>query len=506
MHQTKNLFFLLLCYCIVNSCSTNKPLAKRNLPNIVYILADDLGYGDISVLNKASKITTPHIDKLANNGIYFTDAHSGSAVCTPTRYGILTGRYAWRSSLQKGVTWSWDTPLIQETQPTVAKLLQKENYHTACIGKWHLGLGWQKGPNDEVDVRKPLTSGPNDLGFDYFFGITASLDIPPYVYIENNQSTSTDIDTIAANDVQGMAFWRKGPIGHDFKMEEVLPYLTHKSVTYIQEQAKTPNPFFLYFPLPAPHTPILPTAQFLGKTNTNPYGDFVLMVDDVVGQVVQALRESGVEDNTIIIFTSDNGCSPRANFEELTTLGHQPSHTYRGHKADIFEGGHRIPFIAQWKAGLSPQIVSDQTICLTDLYATCAALVDHSLLADEGVDSYNMLPMLKGEKSTKNTRPATVHHSINGSFALRKDQWKLILCPGSGGWSEPVPKKAKELNLLPIQLFDLSTDIAEQMNVATQQPHVVKELTSLLKSYIDRGRSTSGDDQINDVVVEMIKE
>ena len=455
-----------------------------------------MGYGDVSTLNPNSKIITKNIDALAKNGMSFTDAHSNSAVCTPTRYGILTGRYAWRTWMKKGVLWSWDDPLIPSDRTTAASLLKKNGYHTACIGKWHLGLGWEKDSNGVADITAPMKGGPNNLGFDYFFGITASLDIPPYIYIENDRSTSMQIDSIEKN--TGKGFWREGQIGHDFKHEEVLPKLTEKAIAFINKSTESKNPFFLYFSLPAPHTPILPTDGFLGKSNTNEYGDFVLMVDDVVGQIINAVKEKGIEENTLIIFTSDNGCSPMADFTELEKYNHDPSHIYRGHKADIYEGGHRVPFIVQWKNKIKPNLKNNETICLTDLMATCAALVNDTLAQNEGEDSYNLLPLLLNNEFSNPLREATVHHSINGSYSIRKENWKLVLCPGSGGWSFPKPNKTKEMDLPPIQLFNLKNDPVEENNVMDKNPEKVKELTVLMEKYIEEGRSTPGLAQKND--------
>ncbi len=491
----------LVCICLVLvwvtiSCTNSRNMKEAGYPNIVYILADDLGYGDLSCLNDSSKIKTPNIDRMAHQGIRFVDAHSNSAVCTPTRYGILTGRYAWRSRLKSGVTWSYDDHLIDPERTTVASLLKRHGYHTACIGKWHLGLDWRKNSTGVVDFKQPIKNGPNIYGFDYFFGITASLDIPPYFYIENDRITATSIDTIAGT--QGKMFWRKGPIGNDFKHIEVLPKLTEKAVSFITEQSKTDKPFFLYFPLPAPHTPILPTEEFQGKSHTNEYGDFVLMVDDVVRQIEQALVENGVAENTLIIFTSDNGCSPMADYEELAAVGHDPSYVFRGHKADIFEGGHRIPFIVKWPGKIDVGSSSDEIICSTDLLATSAAIVGDTLKDNEGEDSYNILPLLLSEKTDHPIRKAVVHHSINGSFSIRKGKWKLEFCPGSGGWSYPTPSEARELDLYPIQLYDLENDIAEANNVAEDNPEVVKDLTALIRKYIDEGRSTPGAPQQNE--------
>jgi len=492
----KLISFVIILSSLLYSCTSNPQVEEKARPNIVYILADDMGYGDVSALNAQSKLNTPHIDAMAEKGMVFTDAHTPSSVCTPTRYGILTGRYSWRTTLANGVTWSWSDPLIAPNRSTVASLLKKNGYHTACVGKWHLGLGWQKDTAGVADITQPIANGPITNGFDYFFGITASLDIPPYIYIENDQSTTQNIDTIEAQ--SGKGFWRKGQIGDDFEMEGVLPKLTDKAVAYINQQAQNDNPFFLYFPLPAPHTPILPTADFKGKSGTNEYGDFVLMVDDVVGQIAAALAQNNLTENTILIFTSDNGCSPMADFEELAQYEHDPSYVFRGHKADIFEGGHRVPFLLQWPAEVAAQSTSNQTICLTDLMATVSAIIGDTLSANEGEDSYNLLPILKEEATSEALREATGQHSNNGSFSIRPGKWKLVFCPGSGGWSSPTPKEAQAANLPSPQLFDLEKDISEQENIADQHPEVVANLTDLMNSYIRRGRSTPGKDQEND--------
>ncbi len=474
----------------VTSCTES----RVEHPNIIYILADDMGYGDVSALNENSKIHTKYIDQLATEGISFTDAHSGSSVCTPTRYGILTGRYAWRSRLKKGVTWSYDSPVIDKNRMTVADVLNDNGYHTAAIGKWHLGLDWDKREDGAVNLLGPIQNGPKALGFDYFYGIAASLDIPPYIYIENDRTTASQIDTVEKN--EGMGFWRRGPIGNDFEFEDVLPRLTQKAVSYIYKQSKSEKPFFLYFPLPAPHTPILPTEKFQGKSGTNPYGDFVLMVDDVVGQIMTAIDENGITDNTLIIFTSDNGCSPMANFKELAEMGHNPSYVFRGHKADIFEGGHRIPFIARWPNKIQPNQQSNESISLTDLMATCAAIVKQDLAENTGEDSYNILTALRGNNKNP-IREAVVHHSDHGDFAIRQGKWKLNFCPGSGGWSYPTPTVAMALDIPPVQLYDLDNDPGEKKNVASAYPDEVKSLTALMTKYVEEGRSTPGSSQEN---------
>lgn len=485
--------FVIINIVLANTYSFSQ---QSKLPNIIYILADDLGYGDVSHLNKESKIQTPNIDQLAKEGISFTDAHTNSAVCTPTRYGVLTGRYAWRTWMKSGVLWSYDKPLINKNRITVASLLKNKGYNTACIGKWHLGLGWEKDEQGKVDFSQPLKETPNDLGFDDFYGITASLDIPPYFYIKNNKITASKIETINGN--TGLGFWREGPIGNDFKHDDVLPHLTEKAVNYINKQSKTKAPFFLYFPLPAPHTPILPTEKFKGRSNAGEYGDFMLMVDDVVKQLVETLKTNGIEDNTLFIFTSDNGFAPAANLKQQLSFGHNPSANLRGHKADIYEGGHRVPFFVKWPQQIKPGSKSDETICLTDLMATVGAIIKEPIPNNAGEDSYNILPLLLSGKVTTPIREATIHHSIEGIFSIRRGKWKLIFGPGSGGWSHPKPKEARLMKLPLYQLYNLDEDISETNNVAHLHPKLVENLKELLKKYVDNGRSTPGTPQKND--------
>ncbi len=468
------------------------------MPNLIYILADDMGYGDLSCLNENSKIHTRHLDRLAAGGMRFTDAHATSAVCTPSRYGILTGRYNWRSWLKKGVVRGYSPPVVEPGRMTVASYLKSRGYHTGCIGKWHLGWNWTTNGDDpeDVDFTKPITQGPTDCGFDYYYGIVASLDMAPYVYIENDRVEQLPDRVIEDHDKQGPEFWRGGPIAPDFDHADVLPRLTDKALRYINDRADDGRPFFLYFPLPAPHTPILPTPEFRGKSGTNVYGDFCLQVDDVVGRIMQLLDERGLADDTILVFTSDNGCSPMANFDELAACGHNPSYVFRGHKADIYEGGHRIPLIIRWPRGMPAGVECDDTVCLVDLLATMAEIEGDTLPDSAGEDSISNLALWRGGKLDAPLREATVHHSIDGSFSIRKGKWKLEMCPGSGGWSFPRPGPECE-GLPPIQLYDLEADISERRNVYDEHPHIVAELKSLLEQYIRTGRSTPGAPQEN---------
>jgi len=500
---------LLFLFCIV-ACSPE--IEEQSKPNIIYVLADDLGYGDIAAFNDNGKIKTPNIDRLAAEGIKFTDAHTSSAVCTPTRYGILTGRYNWRSKLKSGVLTGKSKALIPNTRSTVASMLKKNEYHTAFIGKWHLGWDWAlKNPEqfggggwdaidfENIDFSKPVTNTPNDLGFDYAYGHSGSLDMAPYVYVENGMPTG--VPTKLTVDKGKYTWWREGPTADDFIHDEVTSNFFNKAMGYLEERSKEENPFFMYLALPSPHTPILPTEEWLGKSDLNPYADFVMMIDDYMGQLLSTIEKSGIAENTLVIFASDNGCSPEADFALLAEKGHDPSAIYRGHKADIFEGGHRVPFIARWPNRIEAGRISNQTISTVDLMATCADIVGYSLSDNEGEDSYSMVSLFDQEQMDQSFREATVHHSINGTFAIRKEEWKLIMSPGSGGWSFPRPNDKAIIDTLPaIQLYNLDTDPGEQKNLQAVNPDKVNELKSLLIKYIKDGRSTPGVPQKNDAI------
>lgn len=466
---------------------------QKSAPNIVYILADDMGYGDLSCLNPNSKIRTTHLDKLAAEGMVFTDAHSSSAVCTPSRYSILTGRYSWRSCLKHGVAWGNSPPVIEAGRMTVASFLKDRGYSTACVGKWHLGWDWAM-LGDEIDYSQPIQNGPTTNGFDFFFGISASLDMPPYVWVQNDRVTAPPDRKI--EETSGMEFWRGGDIAPDFAHHDVLPRLRDESIRFVEKSAADGKPFFLYFPLPAPHTPILPLAEFQGKSRTNAYGDFCLQVDAVVGDLLGALDRTGLANNTIFIFTSDNGCSPAADFPALEALGHYPSYHFRGYKADIYEGGHRIPLLTRWPNGIRAGAICHETVCLSDLLATCADLQESNLPPDAAEDSVSNLPLWQEKPMDQSLREATVHHSVDGSFSIRSGRWKLEMCAGSGGWSFPKPGAESE-GLPEVQLYDLDADIGERENLQDQHPEVVKRLKRLLTRYVEEGRSTPGPRQPN---------
>ena len=458
-------------------------------PNIVFILADDLGWGDVQCNNPEGKIPTPNIDRLAREGMRFTDAHSGSAVCTPTRYGIMTGRYSWRTQLQSGVLLGFNPPLIAPERLTVPALLRQHGYHTAGVGKWHLGMVIPSQPV-ELEVKE----GPTTRGFDYFFGISASLDMPPFAFIENDRFTQLPTAT--------KKWVREGPAAPDFEAIDVLPALAEKASEYLGARASEKRPFFLYLPLTSPHTPLVPTQEWQGKSELGEYGDFVMQTDGVVGRVLEALERHGLVENTLVICTSDNGCAPYIGVAELEKQGHFASGRYRGYKADIFEGGHRVPFVARWPARVQSGTTTDQITCLTDLMATCAEILGVKLPDDAGEDSVSILPVLLG-KAKEPVREAIVHHSINGSFAIRQGKWKLELCPDSGGWSEPKPKTDQARGLPPVQLYDLSADVGERQNLQAEHPEVVGAVEEAAGEICGRGRSTPGRPQANDVTVKL---
>jgi len=490
------LSYLLFAFLLINA------QVNRDRPNIIFILADDLGMGDVSFFNKDGKIKTPHIDQIGKSGIMFTDAHSSSSVCTPTRYGILTGRYNWRSRLKEGVLVQYDKPLLEMGRTNMASMLKSKGYQTAAIGKWHLGWNWSttdgRTPVDQqdqqnIDFAKAVSGGPTSIGFDYFFGMDAP-NYPPFAYMENDRILGKP--TVFYPN-QPYADCRPGMGVEGWNLENIMPDLQQKSIDYIQNASSTGKPFFLYLPITAPHTPIAPDKSFIGKSGLNVYADFVTQVDDFVGAIQQALKTNNLTENTVLVFTSDNGCSPIADFKFLKEKGHDPSNGYRGHKADIFEAGHRVPLLLQWPATIRQAGIVSQTVSLNDFMATFAGIVGYSLKDNEAEDSYNLLPVLFKPSSSRIIREATIHHSINGNFAIRKGDWKLIFTPGSGGWSFPAPGKAEE-GLPPIQLFNLRTDPSEKDNVQHQFPEIVESLKALLKKYIQDGRSTPGKSQNND--------
>lgn len=455
----------------------------NNRPNIVYIICDDLGYGDVHALApETSKMFTPNADILASEGMVFTDAHSGSSVCTPTRYGIMTGRYSWRTKLQKNVVQGYRDNLIAPNRPTVASYLKDLGYHTAIIGKWHLNFNYMDPQTGKL-LKKPkkiykapvgsvIPDGPLTRGFEYFYGFHHAGSMQDI--IEN--------DTVVRHEDQ-------------IKM---LPTLTRKSVEYINQRAKDKDtPFFLYVPLGSPHTPIVPSLAWQGKSELGKYGDFVMETDNVVGEITKALEKHGLTENTIIIFTSDNGASKAADIPALEAKGHYVSAHMRGSKADLWDGGHRIPFIVRWPGQIKPGSTSNELICLTDLFATIGAITQTPLPTNGAEDSFSFLPALSG-KSINSDRKGVIHHSISGHFAYRQGKWKLLLAKGSGGWTAPREHDVPE-DALNAQLYDLENDPGETTNLYLKESVVAQKLLKDLEYDIRLGYTRKGSTTKNDI-------
>lgn len=456
--------------------------AASSRPNIVYILADDLGLGDLGCYNPDSAIPMPNANRLATQGMRFTDMHSSSAVCSPSRYSILTGRYCWRTSLKKGVLNGYSPNLIEPGRLTLPGMLKNLGYYTAGVGKWHLGLG----DAAKTDFTKPLHPCPTDHGFDYYFGIPASLDMDPYLYFENDHTVEQPTShTDGSKNPRGV-FWRAGAEAPHFDLEQTLPTLTSKVVDIIGERAAHPQqPFMLYFAMPSPHTPWLPTQEFRGKSKAGDYGDYVCEVDAMLGRVLQALEEKGLSKNTLVIFTSDNGADWK--LEDLAQFAHRANADWKGEKADIWEGGHRIPFLVRWPGHVRPGAVSGELGCLSDFMATAATITGVALPDNAAEDSFNLLPVFL-EKNAKPIRPDIIHHSISGVFSLRRGNWKLEEGLGSGGFSPPATVEAAPGGPKG-QLYDMVKDPAERNNLYQKRPDIVDNLATLLEKYKSQGHT-----------------
>ncbi len=500
---------LLLFGSVLLSCEKHE-----SKPNIVFFLADDMGYGDPQSYVPASKIPTPNIDQLASSGIRFTDAHSPSSVCSPTRYAILTGRYAWRTRLKRGVLGPYNSPLIEPDRLTLPAMLKEKGYSTACIGKWHLGMQWATVDGEElplvcdrdfdqsvIDHTKQISGGPLTAGFDYYFG-TDVPNFPPYTFIENDRVSG--IPSVHKPDT---VYGTPGMMLPGWKLEDILPTLTKKAVNYIDNYSTQNNykPFFLYFASTSPHTPIVPASEFQGKSQAGPYGDLVHQTDFTLGEIMKALERNSLKDKTIIIFTSDNGSPARAgdpflhgkDFNSpgsiIKKFNHNPNAPWRGMKADIWDGVHRVPFIISWPGNMPENSVSSEPVCGVDIMASIAAIVDYELPNNSAEDSWNLSSLFLGDDvgidaGNEPIREAIIHHSINGSFAVRQGKWKMIPQLGSGGWTKPINVKP-DINGPKGQLYDLQSDPDESENLWDKHPEVVARLKKLLEKYKEEGRS-----------------
>ncbi len=477
-------------------------------PNVIIILADDLGYGDVQCYNpERGKILTPHIDALAKSGMRFTDAHTSSGVCSPTRYSLLTGRYHWRTRLQSGIVGYLEKPLIVPERLTLAGLLKQQSYRTAAIGKWHLGwdfeltdderkllksYGGKPGGGGKVSENttdaeraawrtiysREFRGGPIAVGFDSYFG-TDVPNWPPFCFIENDRTVGIPSELLSAEGHRKYQASIQGPALAGWKLEGILPALTDRACAFIEDAAKKPEPFFLYMPLTSPHTPISPGKEWQGKSGLSEFADFVMQTDATVGRVLAELKKSGAEENTMVIFTSDNGCAPYIGVEEMEARGHFPSGPLRGYKGDAWEGGHRVPFIVSWPGVVSPDSRCDALVQQTDVFATVAAALAVKPPAGVCEDSVSLLPLLKGD--TKPVREFGISHAMSGLPALRKGSWKIIFGPGAGGFN----RKAVVQEKLPGQLYDLATDPGEKKNLWSEKPELVAELAAEMERIVN---------------------
>jgi arylsulfatase A-like enzyme len=478
----------------------------KNRPNIVVILADDLGYGDVGAYNPQSKVPTPNMDRLAKEGVRFVDAHTPCGVCSPTRYGLLTGRYPWRTELKTQVLWPWDRPLIEKNRLTLPAMLKKLGYSTACFGKWHLGWDWATTDGSKVNSQvrigdpqreiryefarkvlldRPIAEGPTTRGFDYYFGVDLP-NFPPYSFIENDRVLGKP--TVPKPD--NMFGW-PGLMEPGWRLEGVLPEVTRRAVSWVEQQSRKDNPYFLYFPMTSPHTPIAPDAEFLGKSGAGKYGDFVYQTDWSVGKVMDAIRASGQANDTIVIFTSDNG-PENLTYPVLKDYGHASQGPLRGAKRMLWEGGHRVPYIA-WGPGRVPAGQTEtEIVCHTDVIAGVAALTGAKLPGDAAEDAYDISAAWLGKKRSKPIREATVHHSMNNEYGLRQGDWVLIESTGAHGAAEPPWWKERhgiKKHDQPGELFHLKEDLLETKNLYAACPDRVKQMRALLERYKTSGRS-----------------
>jgi arylsulfatase A-like enzyme len=503
---------------IVNPVRAAEPLAKASpssRPNILIILADDLGYGDVQCYNsQRGKVPTPNMDRLASEGMRFTDGHCSSGVCSPSRYALLTGRYHWRTRLQQGIVPVWGGPLIAPDRLTVAGLARQYGYRTGCIGKWHLGRDWpitqeqrahftgfggKAGGGGEVSTTltdahratwrdvfsRPIPGGPTARGFDEYFG-TDVPNWPPYCFIENDRTVGIPSELLPSEKLVKNQASLQGPALQDWQLEAILPTLRDRATDFIRRQAATKQPFLLYLPLTSPHTPLAVNKQWLGKSGLNLYADFVMETDAIVGRVLETLRESGVAENTLVLFTSDNGCAPYIGVDELESKGHFPSGPLRGYKGAVFEGGHRVPFIVRWPGVVKPGTVCGHLVHQADLITTLADIFGKKLPDNSGEDSFSLLPLLKG--GDKPVREHAVSCASSGVPGLRRGPWKVIF--------ERDPKARTD-----VQLYNLDDDIGEKTNLAAEKPELVAEMRALMDRLVTEGRSTPGPRQRNDVEV-----
>jgi arylsulfatase A-like enzyme len=501
----KKLFFSISILTAIACTHCSK--VKNQQPNIVIIYADDMGYGDLNCQNPNSKIPTPSLDKLASEGMRFTDAHSSSGICSPSRFAMLTGTYHWRR--QHEIVGAFGKPFFTEADITIAQLLKTKGYTTACIGKWHLGWDWEfeNPPSGEVeqwgkmrkvylpediDWRKPVSGGPLDRGFDYYFG-DGTINFPPYAWVENDRiieapTEEMDIHNIGYDTKEGSWEFRPGPKVKNWNPYDVLPTLTKKTIEWINNRDKD-QPFFLYFALPSPHAPIIPNDEFDNRSQAGGYGDFMVQTDWVAGQVLNALSKKGLEESTIIIFSSDNGTEAYA-WKRAEKYGHYSMGNFRGLKRDVWEGGHHVPFIVKWPGRIKAGSVSHEIVSQIDIMATIASIAGIELPENAAPDSYDFRPVLMGEEYSSPVRKVLIHNTYASKWGIRKGDWLYINHP-SGGHRE-LPESFKELTGYtdfdtPGILFNMKDDSEQRINLYDEYPEKIEEMEELLRKYMKPG-------------------
>ena len=501
---TMNLkIFSILSILFFTNCSNTQ---SDNKPNIVIIYADDMGYGDLNCQNSSSKIPTPNLDKLASEGMRFTDAHSSSGICSPSRFALLTGMYHWRR--QHGIVQSFGKPMFKDSDISIAKVLKTAGYKTAAIGKWHLGWDWnfKNEPSGEVfqwnktrkfyapqdvDWSEPISGGPIDRGFDYYFG-DGTINFPPYAWVENQSFVELptgimDVHNVGYGIYEGEWEFRPGPKVEEWNPYEVLPTLTKKTTGWIKEQKKD-KPFFLYLALPSPHAPIIPNEEFIGKSEAGPYGDFMFQTDWVIGQVLQALKENGLEDNTIVIFSADNGPEKYA-FNRAEKYDHYSMGDFRGLKRDVWEGGHHVPFIVKWPSKVKAGTVSDKLISQIDVMATLSEITQTTMKQGAAMDSKSFLSVLEGNNA-KNSRTVLVHNTYKNIWGLRNGKWLYV--NNKNGQHTKMPDSFKALRgyedfETDKLLFNLELDPEQRVNLYPDYAAKASEMDLILQIELDKG-------------------
>ncbi len=512
---------LILCGLFLGmTIAFAQQLISADRPNVVILYADDLGYGDFQANHpSSSKIPTPNMNRLASEGMRFTDAHSSSGCCSPSRYTLLTGRYHWRTRLQSGIVNLWGKPLIDAKRLTIAKLAQQQGYQTACIGKWHLGMDWQI-PEDQKEhftgfggkaggggeslqaapteanrdawkslFSKKIEDGPTEKGFHTYFG-TEVPNWPPYCFIRNDRTVGIPSEFLAPKGMVKNQASFQGPALPEWELSSVLPTLIGEATRFIDEQAKAKRPFLLYLPLTSPHTPLAVNKEWQGKSGLHSdYADLVMETDAAIGKVLQALKDTGAAENTLVIFTSDNGCANYIGVKDLEAQGHFPSGPLRDYKASAYEGGHRVPFVIRWPGKVPSNTVCKQLVHQADLFATLAEIWSIQLPADAGEDSFSLVPLMKGADQPH--RSHAISTACQGQPSFRDGPWKLILGQG---------KKVQGIEGN-VQLFHLGEDLGEKKNLAEEEMPRVHRMLDAFESLIKSGRSTPGAEQKNDVAV-----